>query len=236
MVRQATTSSPSGSGQQHGPSGRQSWRLPPARSRVSVPWVLFGLLLVVGLGLAGVVVIDQVDERQAVLAVARPVEIGQPISELDLTTIQVAAEPGAALLPADAHPEVVGQPAAIRLTPGMLLAPAAVGAPAGLTAQEALVGVALEAGRYPPEVTAGASVTVVEVLGPDQAGGQGQGDPSGRVLTDQAVVLAVHAPPEQIGGASVVTLTVPLGAVGPVSAAAAAGRVALVQVAPEGST
>lgn len=227
---QATTASRAPEQQGRSSSG---WRVPPARRRVSLPWVVLGLLLTIGLGLAGVVVIDQVDQRQPVLAVARPVAVGQPITELDLTTVLVGAEPEVAVLPADEAASVVGRPAAIPLTPGMLLVPGAVGPPAGLASGEALVAVALEAGRYPPELAAGATVQVVEVSSADQAAG-GQAA-LGRVLVGQAQVLQVHAQPDQPGQASVVTLKLGLAAAEPVASAAAASRVALVLLAPDGS-
>jgi len=222
VVREATRVGPDGVGQ--GPL-----RVAPGRRRVSLPWLTLGVLVAAGCALVFVSLLVNVGQRHAVLVVARPVEAGQPIGERDVRAVRVAADPGVAAIPASAKAAVVGRPAAFPLAPGMLLAEAALGEPAGLGGGEALAGVALKPGQYPPGLSAGARVVVLATGagGSDsQLGGQTS---SAEPLVRAATVVGV-SDPDTAGGVSVVTLKIPAEAAGRVASAAAVGRISLVRV------
>jgi hypothetical protein len=106
--------------------------------------------------------------RELVLAVARPVPIGAPITDADLRDVELAAGPGAATIPASRRSQIVGQRPAVALVPGALLAPAQLRTDAGPAAGQALIALALRPGQFPPEVAPGDTVRVIST-GPPAA-------------------------------------------------------------------
>lgn len=206
----------------------------PRPRRVSLPWVTLGLLVIAGCMLAGATLANSLQQSQAVLAAAQPIQVGQAISEADLTTVELAAAQGVAVIPAADQARVVGQPAAVVMLPGMLLTPGALGQPAGMGPNEALAGVELAQGRFPPGVGAGAQVELLDTgaanaaqpsTGVDDEQTAGQARVLGR-----ATVVAVQAGDEVAGGGSVATLKLLRDTAQQVTATAAAGRLALVLV------
>jgi len=101
-------------------------------------------------------------------------------------------------------------------------------------AGEALVGLALKPGQYPPELAAGAQVLAAET-GP-QTDAAATAVPGGLPVTHRAVVVGVAAPAAEDADAGEVVVSLKLDtAFAPrVAAAGAAGRVVLVLVASEG--
>ncbi|UUV28563.1 hypothetical protein NQK81_27710 [Amycolatopsis roodepoortensis] len=95
------------------------------------------------------------------LALAKPVQLGHVLTPADLRSIDVYAAPGVALIPADRVASVLGRPMATSLGAGALLTPDAVGTAAIPAAGRAVVGVVVKPGQAPPELAAGAPVTVV---------------------------------------------------------------------------
>ena len=224
----STTPLPPATARPAGPAGSGA-RLPAAGRRRSVPWIILGVLLVTGCALAFGLVLLGSGQRQAVLAVARPVPAGQVLQPADLRVVRVSAGDGAELVPAGARARVVGRPAAVPLVPGALLSPAQLGQPAALPPGEALVALALRPGQFPPSLAPGARVLVAST---GTAGGPLPGEPgaaSGEALVPEAVVRAVDPPGGQGGGdATVVSVQVPQDRVLRVVAAAAAEQAALV--------
>ena len=126
------------------------------RSRVAV-----GVFLVVTLSLAFAVSYSNAGERQAVLAVARPVAPGAVIAGADLRDVRVSADPGLRSIPATDRSKVVGRVAGVALVPGTLVTPAQLASGPRVEPGRAVVGLALKPGQFPPELRAGDPVVVV---------------------------------------------------------------------------
>ncbi|MGY4898622.1 SAF domain-containing protein [Micromonospora aurantiaca (nom. illeg.)] len=193
--------------------------------------VAAGVLLV----LATVVTFWQVDLRrhaeERFLAVARPVPAGAVISDADVRVVRVANPSGLALVGADRRDEVVGRTAAVPLVAGSLVVSSQVGPPAWPPAGQAVIAVAVNAGRAPAGLAAGARVVVLVAAtgGADQAGGT---PPSGQTAGARravATVVSATAGADQVGS---LVVTLLLAAQEAEAVAAASGDVALVQLGP----
>jgi hypothetical protein len=205
-------------------------RVAPAARPRSLPWIAAGLLLVVGCALLFALGSARLGARRAVLAVARAVPAGQLVEERDLTVVRISTDPGLRPLPASARDAVRGRPAAVPLVPGTLLTAAQLGAPATLGPGEAVIGLALKPGQFPPGLAAGASVLVAE------AGGDSPGTPpavGGALRAVRATILEVTAPADAAADPGLVTaVKLPAAAAPALAAAGAAGRVVVVVLAP----
>lgn len=209
------------------PSTNGSRRAPGALAGVttakrSTPLALMGLASVVVGALVFLGLYTGLDSRQSVLVVAREVAPGQAIAAADLSEARISVSQGAAWVPASQRAEVVGQPAAVGLAAGAILAPSQVGESSGLREGQAEVGVALKPGQAPLALRKGSRVEVVEHGG---EAATGQARPV--VLSKQGVVSDVGVP-SAASGTTVVSLTVPQEDAAAVAAAGAAGRVSLV--------
>jgi hypothetical protein len=171
------------------------------RSRVSVPRVLLGAVLVLGLGLAGVVVAGRLDIRVPVLATSRPLAAGQVFTDADLVVVRIAAGPEVAVVPATRRSIVVGHTAATPLVAGVVLTPGQVGASVWPPAGWAVVGVATKPGRVPYGLGPGARVLVLVV--PTNAG---TGSGPGLVVQAEGTVVDVAAATGESGVAVVSVL------------------------------
>lgn len=193
------------------------------RGRVAPTRVLLGLGLVLVMALAGVVVAARVDTRVPVLVVARPVAAGQALVPADVSTVRVAVDPGLATVPAGRRSAVVGRVAAVPLLAGTLLSPYQLGAVVWPPAGQAVVAVAVQPGRVPAGLPAGARVMVLVVPGPNTAGGV---EPAGGgEVRATAVVVSLQPAPD---GSTVATLLLPAEAA--TGVVTATGDVALVQL------
>ncbi|AIG80516.1 Hypothetical protein AJAP_38660 [Amycolatopsis japonica] len=139
----------------------------PARSAARrgrqrrLPHLVAGVLLVVLCVGGAVWWMTSTQDRVPVLALAKPVPLGHVLTPADLRSIDVFAAPGVALIPADRAASVLGRPMATSLGAGTLLTPDAVGAAAIPAVGRAVVAVVVKPGQAPPELAAGAPVTVV---------------------------------------------------------------------------
>lgn len=167
------------------------WR--GGRRRRSVPHLLLGLLLVVACVVAFLVVSLTTGNRRPVLALARPVTVGQMLTAQDLRQVDVVVDAGVGVVDADQAAGVVGRPMATSLPAGALLAPDAVGAAMIPAAGQAIVALALKSGQLPVEVAPGAHVSVVLV--PAQPAGGGSAPERSSVWP--AVVTTVSVPPNE---------------------------------------
>ncbi len=204
----------------------------PARRR-SLPWLMLGVLLVAGCALAFAVTSLRLSGRQPVLALARSVPAGHVLTSGDLQVVNVAADSNLALIPASSESSVLGQPAALPLVAGSLLTTAEVGTDRIPPAGWAVVGVALKAGQYPPEVSPGDRVMIVTTAGTGTTGGTG---PIGTAPPTTATVVGVQVAPVDSSAATVVSLQVPEADSAAVAAAASNGAVSLVLVSGRGGT
>lgn len=194
---------------------------------------LVGVLLVALSVAAFVVIGGEREGRRELLVVARDVPAGRVLTVQDLRPVSVGAGAGVDVVAADAVDAVVGRVAVVPLVAGSLLAAGAVGdgsrvPPVG----RAVVGAALKAGQYPPELARGDGVSVI--LTASAASGvdptvsaPSAGSPARSVPGLVVTVQGDEANPAGTGGV-VVSLQVAEADAETVAEAAAAGRVALV--------
>ena len=176
----ATAPAPSTwSGHEKSPS-----RLSGGGRRRRVPYLLLGVLLVVACAAGGVLTGMQLGNRETVLALARPVPVGQVLTAQDLKEVSVAADSGLDVLPTSAASSVVGQPIAYSLPTGSLVTRSVLGAPQTPADGKAIAAVGLKPGQFPPELTLGTRVAVL--VTPDQ-------NTNGRTSTWTAVVTGIAA-------------------------------------------
>jgi len=206
-------------------NGQAGAPAPPRPRRRNGPIAIVGVLLVVACAALFAVGWLQAGNRQPVLALARPVTAGQVIAAADLQVVRVSASGPVSLLPASQEPAVVGQTAAAAMPAGSLLTSAEIGA-APLAKGQALLGVALKPGQYPPDLSAGQTV---DVLSTPQGSSSTAGSATSAALpAGRAVVLSVTPPGSQ--GETVVELEVSQDAMPQVAAASASGQIALATV------
>lgn len=205
----------------------QPRRLPAAlgaqrnRSRVAA-----GALVLALCTLGAVVVFGKVGDRQAVLVMARTVEVGEIVDAADLRAVKVSADPGLRTVPAAARARVVGRPAAVRLVSGSLLSPAELGEGTGLPEGMALVGAVLKAGQFPLGLAPGDTVALVAA---PLSGAAGSVTSDGSTDPPIATVVAVELAADAIG-TTAVSLQLPAEAAPGAATAGAAGRLNLVVV------
>jgi hypothetical protein len=194
-----------------------------------VPWIVAGVLLVVGCALAFGVASVRASHGEQVLAVARSVPAGHVVQPGDLRVVKVTPTAGLDPVLAVSESSSVGRPAAVALVAGTLLTPADLGTPSGGNGD--VVAVALKAGAYPPSLGPGGRVDVVPVVGGSSSGST---PVSGQSSSIGAVVLSVDATPAGSSADAVVSLQVNPADADEVAALAAAGQIALVEL-PSGS-
>ncbi len=170
--------------------------LPPTATKVRVPELLVGILLVAGCALA-VLVWHQssVSTRQA-LVLAHPVSRGQLLTEADFAAADVSAT-GMVLVAYDDRARMVGRIAATDLAAATPLTDSVALVSTPLPAGEALVGRRLEPGEYPSGLTVGDQVDVVIVGDQPMIAGEGEApaagtDPSSTGTALLAVVEAIE--------------------------------------------
>ena len=210
-------------------AARSRPRLQPVQRRRQVPWIVAGVLLVVGCALAFGVASVRASHGEQVLAVARSVPAGHVVQPGDLRVVKVTPTAGLDPVPAVSESSTVGRPAAVALVAGTLLTPADLGTPSGGSGD--VVAVALKAGAYPPSLGPGGRVDVVPVVGGSSSGSAPVSGQSGSI---RAVVLSVDATPAGSSADAVVSLQVNPADADEVAALAAAGQIALVEL-PSGS-
>lgn len=182
-------------------SRAQGCRAWPAGGRVS--YLVVGVLLVVA-GAAGVLItVAQVRQRDPVLVLARPVVVGQVLAPGDLRAVEVSADPGVDVVVADRTREVVGRPVGYSLPAGTLLSRAVLGAPQTPPPGQGVAAVAAEPGQFPPQLTAGTTVSIIQNTGTGAGASTGSvsGGPWTAVVTgiaptagDQVAVISLQLP------------------------------------------
>ncbi|MFC9486586.1 SAF domain-containing protein [Streptomyces hydrogenans] len=191
--------------------------------RWSVAALCVVLAAVAGLGAAAAVTSSS--DRMKVLAVARDVPAGQPLTAADLTVAEVSADAALTPVPAAQKASVVGKRTAVELRKGGLLTASQLAAGTGLGDDKQQVGVQVKRGQVPAGTLAPGD-KVLAVTTPaqgEQTGGKAEAPPS----TVSAVVVSVSRP--DASGSVVVNL-----AVGPsdgplLATRASQGRVAIVR-------
>ncbi|MEV6602777.1 SAF domain-containing protein [Kutzneria sp. NPDC051319] len=198
--------------------------------RRSIPHLLLGaLLVVVCVGVFLVVSLDS-GNREPVVALARPVTVGQVLTAQDLKQVNVAVDPGVSVVDAGQAASVVGKTMSTSLSAGALLTPDAVGNGGFPAAGQALAALSLKSGQFPPEVAPGSHVSVVFV--PGQTGAAVASVPTADPSSVwPAVVTSVTSPPNQ----QITVISVQLGeAAARQIAAVPAGQLSVVMVSGGG--
>ncbi|MDG4790182.1 SAF domain-containing protein [Micromonospora sp. WMMD1102] len=197
-----------------------------------MPFVALGGLLVIVCVLAYAYGAAQLGDRVQVLAVARPVTAGQPITAADLKQVSAAHDPGVRLVPASQAVKVVGRTAVVPLVAGTLLTPELLGDAAFPPGGQVTASLALKPGQYPQGLAAGARVSVyVSTTARDG----GQSAPAASSAAAPARMSAVVLRVDLAGdgeGSTVVTLLL-AASDAPQLAAAPSGGVVLMQTSPE---
>ena len=190
-------------------------------------YVALAVALIVGLAAVGAYLYVQAGAKTPVVVVVRDVPAGHVIARSDLSTVAVA---GGVTAIAGAHLDsVVGQTAAVRLLPNMLLQRSMVSAGAALPASSAQVGVIVKGGQIPADgLSPGDTVEVVALPARDSV----DKSAAAQVLVGQARVFASRDDPAQAGG-TLLTLVVPRSQATAVAAASGAGQIALIKVTPQ---
>lgn len=193
-------------------------------------WATGVALVAVG-GLGAAALVGQAGDRVEVLAVARPVPVGQLIAAEDLAVARVAADPALHPVPVSQRSQIVGRAAAVELRPGTLLTSEEItDAPVPATGEQ-LVGVAVRPGQLPARgVRPGDEVLLVPV-----PGDQSRADDATAAAGDPIPARVVQTGSPDVDGVSTVDVVVST-AVGPrVAALASTGRVAVVLLPAGGS-
>ena len=131
------------------------------RRRHNVPHLMLGVLLIVVCAAGGVFAAMQLAERESVLALARPVAVGQILLAQDLKQVSIAVDSGMDVMPASAASAVVGQPVAYSLPAGSLVTRSVLGSPQVPPPGQAIAAVGLKPGQFPPDLSPGTTVAVL---------------------------------------------------------------------------
>lgn len=126
-----------------------------------LPYLLVGVLLVLGCTAGGVLLALQLGDRESVLVLARPVSVGQELSARDLREVTMSKDSGVDVVPARSREVVEGQPVAYSLPAGALLTQSVLGTPRIPPAGQAVAAVGMKTGQFPTGLQPGNRVTVV---------------------------------------------------------------------------
>jgi SAF domain-containing protein len=201
-------------------------RLASTSRQRNIPWVIVGVLLVVGGALGFSVLAIHLADRQPVLALGRAVPAGQVIRDADLKVVRISVDGQLRGLPASQRNQVVGRPAAADLAADTLLTRTDVGTGTGLGPGKAIVGLGLKTGQLPSEdLGPGARVLVLDT---GEATGGGRSEP---VVLSDGRVTSVKKQDAGVGAGTVaVSVVVDKDKAPAIAAANASGRAALVLV------
>jgi hypothetical protein len=187
-----------------------------------------GVALVLGGALVFALVTMHTASGDEVLTVTRPLPAGSVLSASDLGTVRLSGATSLSPIPAADEAAVIGHSVAVPVVGGGLLAEADLGSSSSLTSGTEEVALALHAGQYPPDLTAGAKVDVVPV-----PASSGLAPSSGITLPTSdiaATVSAVGLPPSGSTANVIVSLVVPSGDANGVLALNAIGAASLAEL------
>ncbi|WP_300015844.1 hypothetical protein [Pseudonocardia sp.] len=129
--------------------------------RRSVPHLLLGILLVLACAVGALALTLQLGGTRPVLATARAVTVGEVLTAADVRQVVLPADSDVRAVDAGSAPSLIGRPLAYSVPAGVLLTPESFGGAAAPPAGQAVVAVALDAGRLPLEAAPGDRVSVV---------------------------------------------------------------------------
>ena len=178
-------------------TSRTRGRLPSApRERRPLLAALAVILIIGGALLAGLLA-ARMDQREEMLVVAETIEAGQTIKLESLASTPVAAS-SSTLIPASRADEIVGQIARVELTKGEFVQTTQITDSAPTADGRTIVGLSLEAGRFPAAgLSPGDVVDVVNVAGGSGTGAAGAApSPGATPAPDAAPTDGSGAAPE----------------------------------------
>lgn len=205
-------------------------RAPRIARKRQMRWVVAGVLLIVGSALVFATVWSRAGSGLRVLVLSRSVDAGHVLTPADLREVRVSADEALATVSASSESSVVGRAAAVPMAEGSLLTPSALGSARHLRRGQAIVGLALKPGMFPPGLSPGDRVRVV---GTGEVSATGPG-PSPLTAASTGVVVALQVDPSSSDGTAVVALRVDASAADQVALLASAGQASLVLL-PAGS-
>src|SRR5436190_1976022 len=85
----------------------------PTATRRRRPWIVAGVLLVVGCALVFALATLRIGDRRPVLAVARSVPAGQLLTDADVAEVRIATGEGVSVVPASDRAKILGRPASV---------------------------------------------------------------------------------------------------------------------------
>lgn len=143
-------------------NGRDAVRVSGARVR-RIPWVAFGVVLVVAGALVFGLMIQSAGDRSSVVVAARDINPGQVIEAGDLRIVDAAIDGAATTIPASRRSELIGQTATSRIPAGSLVSPGQFSTGSGLEPGRVVVGTLLGPGGLPvPNLRVGDRVRLLE--------------------------------------------------------------------------
>lgn len=134
---------------------------PTTRSRRRLPLTAVAVVVAVVAATLFAGLLTSTNERIEVLAVARPVAVGDRIEAADLAVAEVSASDALRPVAAAERARMVGRRAAVGLVPGTLLTADAVAPGPVLDPGKATVGLSLKPGRFPLGIAKGQRVLLV---------------------------------------------------------------------------
>lgn len=212
----------------HGMSRAPGPALPPPQRRRRPALLALAVAMVVLGALGAAYLATSLGQTSPVIAVAREVPWGQPITAADLVEARMTADPALHPIPYGDRDRVLGMIAATTLQPGSLLTRDALSARRLPPPGKQLVGVGVSAVQLPTtQLQPGDHVLLVQVAAGGRAAGA-VGAPS-----DPVQATVVRSGPPRTDGLRVVDVLVDATQGPDVAARAAAGSIAIVVVAGE---
>jgi len=160
------------------PAGSGPVVRPPGRRR-SPAHLGLGALLVVVCALGFALTAARMDHRASVLALVRPVTVGQVLSAVDLRPVPVSVGVGVDSIPATDSGSVIGRSMAVSLPAGALLTRTEVGTAAIPGPGQAVIAMLVKPGQFPPDLAAGAHVHLIATASTGQQATAPPGVPTG---------------------------------------------------------
>jgi len=203
--------------------------------QVNVPWVVLGVLIVVGSGLAFAVWASSLADRIAVLAVARDLPAGAELRFEDLAVTEIGVDDTTMFVTASRRDEIVGKTLRTDLSAGVVLSPDLVGDGPAVEPGTAVLGLALAPGAVPIDgLRPGDPILAVRTPPAGAVDTQeGQAEAAGTATTWEATVFAVTSLDD--GATSFVSLRVARSDAPAIAAAAALEQIRLVLVHDTGT-
>ena len=193
-----------------------------------MPEMAGGLLLVVVCALGALWWQASSTERQPVLALRNSVERGDVVQLEDLQVVSIDTDQAIAVLADTESAQVIGRVARTDLAAGTLVTPEQFSSSSTLGADEAVVGLALDAGQFPSlSLATGDAVSVVLTPSPSDPRAFDE-QQAANVLVERATVVEVS--PLGVQGGLFISLQVDEQSAGRIATAAATNRVRLIQV------